>query len=222
MPLGQWYGVSVAGDRVDGLRLPENGLAGTIPAALTGLTMLGTLDLRWNALTGTIPDELGRLSRLRSIDLRSNELDGAIPPSLRDLGVTDLHLRYAGVAGDLCVPDDPQLVTWLGDFPMAPGAPAVASFIPCERTVPDPGTGPSVRVVYAIPRDRPFSQDYSDGIQRGIELLQWWVSDQLLGANSMSGFVARSLSGSEQSPRRLDELDGDAARETDGEVRRDL
>jgi aryl-alcohol dehydrogenase-like predicted oxidoreductase len=43
----------------------------------------------------------------------------------------------------------------------------------------------------------------------------------LLGANSMSGFVARNLSGSEQSPRRLDELGGDAARDTDGEVRRD-
>ena len=47
-------------------------------------------------------------------------------------------------------------------------------------------------------------------------------SPDLLGANNMSGFVARNLSGSEQSPRRLDEPGGDAARDTDGEVRRDL
>ncbi len=62
----------------------------------------------------------------------------------------------------------------------------------------------------------------------GPWLLNTWlgtpVEEQrdLLGANNMSGFVARNLSGSEQSPRRLDEPGGDAARDTDGEVRRDL
>ena len=44
---------------------------------------------------------------------------------------------------------------------------------------------------------------------------------RLLGAHDydMSGFVAHNLSGSEPSPRRLNEPDGDAARGTDEEVR---
>ena len=45
------------------------------------------------------------------------------------------------------------------------------------------------------------------------------LPSRVLGAHDMSGFVAHDLSGSEPSPRRLNEPDGDAARGTDEEVR---
>ena len=54
-------------------------------------------------------------------------------------------------------------------------------------TVPDPPrpplpTGvPSVRVIYAIPAEREFRQDYSDGITRAITAIQGWYRDQLGG-----------------------------------------
>ena len=34
---------------------------------------------------------------------------------------------------------------------------------------------------YAIPSDREFKQEYSEGIRRAIELLQWWYAEQLGG-----------------------------------------
>ena len=44
----------------------------------------------------------------------------------------------------------------------------------------------------------------------------------VLGAHYLSGFVAHSLSGSEPSPRRLNEPDGDAAGSADGSIRKGL
>lgn len=181
-PLRDWYGVGVAGDQVKGLWLSENGLAGPIPSEIAELTGLETLDLRWNHLAGEIPVSLGGLPHLRSLDLRSNDLAGPIPPELRNSSLTSLYLRYAGIAGELCVPDDPALVSWLAGFPTVPGASAPASFIPCERIAPTPEDGPSVRTVYAVPSDREVSEEYHAGIRRGIELLQWWFADRLDGA----------------------------------------
>lgn len=132
--------------------------------------------------SGVIPAALGKLTRLRILDLRSNEFVGPIPPELVDLTRLErLHLRYAGIAAELCVPDHPRLVSWLNRFSMAPGAPARASFLPCDRDQPPPPAGPSVRVLYAIPSDREFNQEYSDGIRRAVELLQFWYAEQLGG-----------------------------------------
>lgn len=42
--------------------------------------------------------------------------------------------------------------------------------------------------------------------------------EHVLGAHYLSGFVTHSLSGSEPSPRRVDEPGSDAARSADGSV----
>ena len=182
-PLGNWHGVTVdRGGRVVGLQLARNGLKGRLPPLIGTLEHLETLELNWNGLTGAIPAALGTLARLRVLDLRSNEFVGPIPPELVDLTrLQRLHLLYAGIAGELCVPDHPRLVSWLSRFSMAPGAPARASFFPCDRDQPSPPAGLSVRVLYAIPSDREFNQEYSDGIRRAVELLQWWYAEQLDG-----------------------------------------
>lgn len=85
-PLSEWFGVEVDGDgRVTGLRLPGNGLSGSIPSSLGELSNLERLYLDKNKLTGRIPDALGDLSILRVLWLEGNGLTGPIPSSFGEL-----------------------------------------------------------------------------------------------------------------------------------------
>ncbi|MYE47126.1 MAG: hypothetical protein F4X25_10390 [Chloroflexi bacterium] len=91
-----WDGVTLGGtpQRVTGLSLMLQGVAGSIPKELGGLTALRTLNLSWNKLLGAIPAELGSLTELRSLDLSRNRLTGGIPSALG--GLTKLeHLTLS-------------------------------------------------------------------------------------------------------------------------------
>ena len=103
-PVDTWHGVTTDADgRVAALALPENELAGTLPAALRGLTRLRRLDLGGNRLDGPIPAELGELTELEELSLWNDDdpldrnddgLTGAIPGALGDLAnLTRLDLR---------------------------------------------------------------------------------------------------------------------------------
>ncbi len=103
------YGVSctVVGDEthITGLRLPSNGLNGTIPGKLADLTLLEDLNLDQNLLTGGVPEWLGTLTHLTSLDLCTNPLGGVIPPALGNLGsLWLLSLDGAGLTGT--IPDE--------------------------------------------------------------------------------------------------------------------
>lgn len=102
-PLDEWHGVETDADgRVTSVDLPENGLVGTIPAELAGLTRLVTLNLRENKLTGALPPEIGDLSRLRVIDLGHTELSGEIPATLGKLvALRRLNLEYVPFTGSI-------------------------------------------------------------------------------------------------------------------------
>ncbi|MDE0474794.1 MAG: leucine-rich repeat domain-containing protein, partial [Gammaproteobacteria bacterium] len=82
-----WDGMTLGGtpQRVTGLSLMLQGVAGAIPKELGGLTALRTLNLSWNKLLGAIPTELGSLTELRSLDLSRNRLTGGIPSALGGL-----------------------------------------------------------------------------------------------------------------------------------------
>ena len=77
-----WHGVTCSGpagsERVTALKLNFNGLTGTVPASLMGLTQLTSLNLRQNTLSGAIP-LLGGLSKLVALDLGNNQFSGPIP-----------------------------------------------------------------------------------------------------------------------------------------------
>ena len=66
-PLGSWHGVTAdAAGRVTGLNLNNNGLSGSLPSALGGLSSLGSLFLYGNAdLTGALPESFSALTGLR-------------------------------------------------------------------------------------------------------------------------------------------------------------
>ncbi len=87
----QWFGVTCVNGHVTEVHLPNNGLAGTLPAELVGVTHVQILDLSDNALTGGIPANYGQLFSLVEWNLAQNNLSGHIPvsvfsmPSLRRL-----------------------------------------------------------------------------------------------------------------------------------------
>ncbi len=82
-PVCEWSGVTCSQDcRVEGLRLPSNGLVGTIPAELAALTALTALDLSANALSGSLDARLSAWSALAILDLSGNMgLSGTLEPS---------------------------------------------------------------------------------------------------------------------------------------------
>ncbi len=125
-PVSQWDGVSLSGtpQRVTRLVLPQQGLTGTIPAALGRLSMLTEMDLRNNQLTGEIPTELGEHTSLQELYLSGNQLTGCIPEALRDVSTSDLDelsLPYCDVLldalaispGSLIPAFDPYLIDYV-------------------------------------------------------------------------------------------------------------
>ena len=85
-PLGDWHGVTTdASGRVTELRLGDNGLTGSIPAALGSLARLGWLDLSSNELNGPIPGALRSLTNLFFLNLSRNQLSGSVPEWLGNM-----------------------------------------------------------------------------------------------------------------------------------------
>ena len=85
--MADWEGVSMSDGRVSGIWLKDEGLDGSVSAALGRLDMLTVLNLHTNMLTGSIPD-LGGATMLEGLYLPNNMLDGEIPAWLN--GMTNL------------------------------------------------------------------------------------------------------------------------------------
>ena len=111
-PLDAWHGVTTGADgRVTEIALPENNLAGTLPAALGNLTRLRRLDLGGNRLGGSIPAELGNLTDLEELSLWNEDdlldpdddgLTGTIPAALGNLAnLTRLDLWDHDLTGPI-------------------------------------------------------------------------------------------------------------------------
>ncbi|KAM0936097.1 putative protein kinase RLK-Pelle-LRR-III family [Dioscorea sansibarensis] len=96
-----WRGVSCSDGRVSMLRLPGSGLLGAIPAgALTNLTALRVLSLRFNGLSGAVPSDIGSLRNLSGLYLRNNRFSGELPNSLFSLsGLVRLDLSENNFSG---------------------------------------------------------------------------------------------------------------------------
>ena len=101
-PLYDWYGVdATSSDHVINIRLPANGLSGTLPLELGNLADLSILRLSANDLSGAIPPTLGNPS-LDWLLFDGNDLSGAIPPTLgRSINLTRLNLSRNAFTGSL-------------------------------------------------------------------------------------------------------------------------
>ena len=132
--LSSWYGVTVDGvtGRVTALDLADNGLDGTLPAALGDLDALARLDLGANALRGALPAELADLSALQALRLDENwALSGTLPAGLGALA--DLA-EVAIEKSELCAPEDPAFRAWLDTITFSG-----LTCPPAERSVIRPG-----------------------------------------------------------------------------------
>ena len=111
-PLSAWSGVTTNGDGlVTRLVLNNNGLDGTLPAALGDPTALEYLDLQNNALSGALPAELADLTNLTALLLNeSRALTGPLPDGLRELA--DLETVNIEKT-ELCAPDADAFQDWL-------------------------------------------------------------------------------------------------------------
>ncbi|XP_058082408.1 MDIS1-interacting receptor like kinase 2-like [Magnolia sinica] len=74
------------------LDLSDNTLTGTIPAHISTLYKLKTLNLFANEIGGSIPLEIGNLVNLNELDLSINHLNGSIPSTIGNL--TKLSILY--------------------------------------------------------------------------------------------------------------------------------
>lgn len=86
-PIANWFGVTVAGNRVAILNLSNNQLAGTIPSSLGNLTALTNLQLSGNQLSGSIPSTIGTLINLTVLRLDNNGLTGTVPSSIGNMSI---------------------------------------------------------------------------------------------------------------------------------------
>ena len=119
-PLGQWHGVRTdASGRVIELKLDNNGLSGTIPAALGNLNHLQHLDLSRNKLGGPIPAALGNLNHLQQLILSHNALTGELPMSLTNL--RQLGMLWFNDNEGLCMPSTSAFREWRGGIASVEG-----------------------------------------------------------------------------------------------------
>ena len=95
-PLDHWYGVDTDEEgNVTGLFLSGNGLQGTLPSELGGLSSLTHLDLGGNYFPVQIPDEIGNLSNLTHLNISRSSINGNLPPTLGNLSNL-IELKLSG------------------------------------------------------------------------------------------------------------------------------
>ena len=108
LPLHRWHGVTTnTSGRVTDLDLGGafgNGLTGTVPEALVGLSELVRLDLSGNDLSGSLPAGITNLSRLREVRVSGTSLCLSDPfrssPTWSKSRFSGLHVTAAQSCGD--------------------------------------------------------------------------------------------------------------------------
>ena len=104
VPVCEWEGVTCGGDEdgphaIKELKLPNVGLAGTIPPELGLLKDLEHLSLSGNMLRGSIPQELADLKKLVTLDLTGCFLTGTLPQSFASVSLVSLQLANNAISG---------------------------------------------------------------------------------------------------------------------------
>ncbi|MEP2937327.1 MAG: Two component regulator three Y domain protein [Gilvibacter sp.] len=100
--VANWHGVTIQDSQVIGISLLFNNLTGTLPASLSDLTSLKTLELSFNNIEGFLPESLGNLSQLEILAINGNSLNGSLPTSLGQLSqLKQMHLSSNKLEGGI-------------------------------------------------------------------------------------------------------------------------
>jgi hypothetical protein len=99
-----WAGVTCdsAATTVTRLVLSNNGLTGSLPAAIGNFPGLVSLEAESNALTGALPHQIGLLVNLQTLRLGLNEISGALPSELGNAAQLEtVSLSFNHLSGSL-------------------------------------------------------------------------------------------------------------------------
>ncbi|KAI3761298.1 hypothetical protein L1987_51710 [Smallanthus sonchifolius] len=89
-----WPGISCSGNRVTGVNLSNNNIAGKLFRNFSALTELAYLDLSANTIAGGLPADLGNCRNLKVLNLSYNMIDGELSLiGLGSLEVLDLSVN---------------------------------------------------------------------------------------------------------------------------------
>ena len=100
--VSDWYGITIADNRVSQMVIYGPSLNGRIPAELGNLSSLTFLRLTGHNLTGAIPAELGNLATLTQLWIYKNNLTGEIPSELGNLAkIRELWLGNNKLSGEI-------------------------------------------------------------------------------------------------------------------------
>lgn len=107
-PVSTWEGVAVENNRVVSLELCDwnssVNLTGQLPAELSNLSELRTLNLMNNILSGNLPESLSSLVNLQWLTLANNQFTGTLPVSWSSLvNLQYLYLNANQLSGSLPV-----------------------------------------------------------------------------------------------------------------------
>ncbi|MCZ8023644.1 MAG: hypothetical protein O9294_17905, partial [Cytophagales bacterium] len=96
-----WFGITVSNGDITVISYNNNTLVGNLPASISQLTSLVTLNVIYCAgITSAIPSEYGTLPNLVTINLYRNGLSGQIPPQLFNAPkLQTLNLSYNNLGG---------------------------------------------------------------------------------------------------------------------------
>ncbi|KAD6454229.1 hypothetical protein R6Q59_016065 [Mikania micrantha] len=95
-------GLTCSGNRVTQLTLDPAGYAGTLPALVSLLTQLITIDLSDNRFHGPIPSSVFFLPNLQTLILGSNSFSGVISPAISNLKkIRTLDISHNLLSGSL-------------------------------------------------------------------------------------------------------------------------
>ncbi|XP_066310842.1 probable LRR receptor-like serine/threonine-protein kinase At3g47570 [Miscanthus floridulus] len=84
------------------LRFDQNGISGSIPAAISNLANLNVFSVVDTFISGVIPESIGKLANLVKLGLFNTDLSGRIPPSIGNLSkLTILDAYHANLEGSI-------------------------------------------------------------------------------------------------------------------------
>ncbi|KAI7737558.1 LOW QUALITY PROTEIN: hypothetical protein M8C21_008861 [Ambrosia artemisiifolia] len=97
-----WQGISCSGNRVVGVSLANNNIAGNLFGNFSALTELAYLDLSSNSISGSLSADLGNCQKLKVLNLSHNMIDGELKlTGLDSLEVLDLSVNR--LSGEISV-----------------------------------------------------------------------------------------------------------------------
>lgn len=176
--VSSWSGVTTGNDKVTSINLPNNNLQGSVPAGITALSMLHTLNLADNRLD-RVPD-FSPLPSIDTINISGNHLDFADLEFNTDVAGINYHSQRAiGVAGT-------EYVT-VGDYYSLSGTVAGTANVYQWLKDNGPVVGDSIYAIpaFAEPDQGVYRCEITSPLVPGLTLRT--ADKRLIGVTTLSG-----------------------------------